>query len=188
MPPTVVRENVLIGVAAVFTAPEETPYPDDDETTWDAPWTPIGATEEGVSFVFTQNTNDIRIEEQSTPVLVPVDATDLQVQTALSEDTLETMKLAYGGGTIATVAAGAGTIGKKTLTLSSSLTRLALGLEGINPDGFYRRIKVPSILAVANVTSVYRRAANARRYGTSFRAVCPPEDVDIFDKTANALP
>lgn len=183
---TVVTTNVLVGLAQVYTAPSATAFPDDDDATWASPWTHIGATEEGVTFVFTQNTNDIRIEEQSTPVLVPVDTSDIQVQAALSEDTLETMKLAYGGGTIATVAPGVGQIGKKTLTLASSLTRLTLGLEGINPAGFYRRIQVPAILSVANVTSVYRRAANARRYGVSFRAVCPPEDIDIIDKTAVA--
>lgn len=191
MPPTVDTTKVLVGVASMFTAPANTAPPADTVaygTDWTTPWTPVGATEEGVSFLVGSDTNDIRIEEQSTPVAVLVTARNIRIQASLSEDTLETMLLAYGGGSVTTQAAATGTIGKKTLTLSEQLNALAVGFDGKNSFGFFRRIYIPSVLSVADVTTAYRRAANNRAYNVEFRATCAVSAISIVDKTAAALP
>lgn len=192
--------QVFVGEARLFTAPFGTAYPADDVPAnqgvngviadWTAPagWLAAGATQEGVTLGVVQNTNDIPIEEQSTPALVTVSSTEISVATVLSEDVLETLKLAYGGGTITTTAAATGIIGKKQLVLAEGISKLALGLDGFNKYGFFRRVKIPSVLPVANVQTAYRRAADARRYAVTFRAICKPSDITIYDKTAASLP
>lgn len=183
--------NVLVGRAYTFTAPEGTAAPADDTPAtqfadWTSPWTSIGATQEGVTWGVVQNSNDIPIEEQSTPARITINTTDISIATVLSEDTLETMKLAFGGGTITTTAPGVGQIGKKVLVLGDTVTTFALGFDAINADDFYRRVVIPKVVSIANVQTAYRRAADARRYAVTFRAICAPSDVSITEKTADA--
>lgn len=189
--PTPTTANVLVGAATLYTAPAGTSQPADtlaDGATWLTPWVYAGATEEGVSLLVSTDTNDIRIEEQSTPVMVLVNAKNVRIQAALSEDTIDNMKLAYGGGSIATQAAASAVIGKKTLTLVDTLDQLAVGFEGVSPQGFFRRVYIPQVLSVADVTTAYRRAANNRAYQLELRAICPSSSIKIVDKTAAALP
>jgi hypothetical protein len=183
------RTNVLVGISNLYTAPEGTPFPADTVafgTAWTAPWAHVGATEEGVNLVAETDTEDIRIEEQATPVIVGASEKNVGFETVLSEDTLETIKLVMGGGSIVTQAAGVGTIGKSTLTLTDDIERLAVGLEGKNKQGFFRRIFVPSAVAIADVEAQYRRAEDARRYGVELRAICALSEITIVSKTANA--
>lgn len=182
--------RVIVGAATLYTAPKDTAMPVDtlaEGADWPAPWVHVGGSEEGVSFAVGTDTGDIRIEEQATPVLVVVAAKNVRVLVTLSEDTVENMKLAYGGGTIVTTAAAAGQPGKKTLTLANSLDQLAVGFEGLNSFGFWRRVYIPSVLSVADVTTAYRRAANNRSYNVELRAVCDPSAIKIVEKTAAAI-
>lgn len=182
--------NVLTGQATLYTAPVGTAYPADtvaEGVAWSSPWVHVGATEEGVSLAVGSDTVDIRIEEQSIPVDVLMNTRNIRVLCALSEDTVENMKLAYGGGTIASTAAAVGQPGKKTLTLSDTLDKLACGFEGVSPQGFWRRVRIPKIVSIADVTSAYRRAANNRAYAVELRAICAPSEIQIVDKTAAAV-
>jgi hypothetical protein len=194
----IVAANVIVGRAVMFTAPVGTAYPTDDLPSatqgtvladWASPWVNVGATQEGVTLGVVQNANDIPIEEQSTPAVVTITSSDISVATVLSEDILETLKLAFGGGTIVTTAAASGQIGKKVLTLADPTVAntLAVGFDGVNVHGFHRRVKIPRVLSVANVQTAYRRAADARRYAVTFRCIDPPSNVSVMDKTANAL-
>jgi hypothetical protein len=181
--------NVLVGQAALYTAPVGTIYPLDTlapGVPWLTPWVHVGATEEGVGFAVGSDTADIRIEEQATPVMVVMNSRNIRVIVSLSEDTVETMKLAYGGGTIVTQAAGVGVIGKKTLTLSDELETLAAGFEGRSPAGLFRRVIIPRIISVADVTTTYRRATNNRAYSIELRAICAASEIRVCDQTAVA--
>lgn len=194
--PTYDRKRVMVGQVQVRLAPysETTPavLPADTVVlggTWPVspqPWTPIGATSEGASLVFRRSTQSLSIEEQPNPVLVETSEIEFRVEAMLAEDTLETMRVAFGGGTITTQAAGVGTIGKKTLALSNDLDRFALGLEGKNSFGFWRRMLVPEIVSVADIEVTNRRAAGLRLYKVSFWALSPIEEVTIKDMTAAA--
>jgi hypothetical protein len=178
---------VLVGNATLYTAPVGTAYPVDTIAAgveWATPWVHSGGTEEGLSFAVGSDTADIRIEEQSTPVLVTMNTRNIRVLLALAEDTVKTMKLAFGGGTIVTTAPGTGVAGKETLTLSDTLDILACGFEGRSPAGLWRRVQIPKIISVADVTTVYRRAANNRSYAVELRAICAASDVKIVDQTA----
>jgi hypothetical protein len=191
--PSYTAANVLTGSAKMYTQvydadlPPETP--DDDlelGELWDTPWKPIGATENGVMFGFKRATDDITIDEQITPVDKRTKDLNFTIEVELSEDTIETMMLAYGGGEITTVAAGAGTPGTKTLVISSDLTYFAFGFEGINPFGLPRRVIVPISVSTANAKTRYQRAKKQRTYATSFESLVAPELVVIREITAEA--
>lgn len=192
------RTEVRVGMAQCYLAPyvptSPAVLPADTVAlggTWPvAPqvWTPIGATEEGVKFIFQRQTNDIRVEEQTTPVSVETTEINVNIQAVFAEDKFEAIRYACGGGAIVTVAAGVGVIGKKTLTLSTDLEHYALGLEVKNKFGFFRRMLIPDIVSIADVTAEYRRATTKRMYAANFRTLVKPEDIVWFEKTADALP
>ena len=182
--------NVMVGVGTGYTAPVGTVNPLDTlamGAPWLTPWVQWGATEEGLSFAVGSDTADIRIEEQAPPVLIVMNARNIRIITSLSEDTVENMKLAFGGGIITTQAAGVGTIGKKTLTLSDELEVLKAGFEGRNPFGHWRRVIIPRISSIADVTTAYRRASNNRAYSIELRALCAASEITITDMTAPAV-
>lgn len=196
--PTYDRTEVRVGLAAVYIAAYNptTPaiLPADTVAlggAWPAspvPWVPIGATEEGVKFTFQRSTNDIRVEEQTTPVGVETTEINTNVECVFAEDKFEAIRLACGGGVITTVAAATGVIGKKTLVLSTDLEHFALGLECKNKQGFFRRMLIPDVVSIADVTAEFRRASTKRMYSASFRTLVKPEDIVWFEKTAAALP
>lgn len=195
--PTYTRQNVLVGQARMFlqkkVALSAPALPADTVAlggAWPAAgtniWVPVGATQEGLNFRFQRSTQDVNVEEQLTPVQVNTSSLDMSLDMVLSEDTLNTMVYAYGGGSIVTTAAGVGQIGKKELTINSDLDEYAFGFETQNEFGFFRRVFVPSVVSVGQAETLYRRAQDARRYAVSLRVICAPEEVDIVEKTADA--
>jgi hypothetical protein len=188
------RKNVLVGLAAMYFQPYNPDVPaqlppDTDPlwTVWDAPWTPIGATTEGLTFGFQRETNNIMIEEQVTPVDVQTTSVNFSMQVTLSEDTLETMILAYGGGEVQATPASTGIPGTKELTIASDLSYFSFGFEGKNNKGFWRRVLVPVVVSVAEAQTIYRRAESQRTYGVTLTSLVAPEEVTIREMTAVAL-
>jgi hypothetical protein len=155
---------------------------------WPVGWVAVGATEDGVTENFQRSTQSIMIEEQPTPVATETENIDFNYEVTLSQDTLDTWKLAAGGGTIVVVPPASGVPGYRTLTLSTDLDKLCLGLEGKNPYGMPTRVRVPLIASVGNISKKYRRAADARRYACKFNVLCAPEEVEIQEIYAAALP
>ena len=183
--PRYTRKNVIRGQAQIWTRPQ-----DDDATLpantmplggdWSVAepdgnplWTSIGASESGATMRFSRSTNDITIEEQLNPVDIATTGVDPRIEVTLSEDTLETMKLAYGGGTITTVAPTATVPGYKELVIAEDIEHLTLGLEGMNTKTEWRRVLWLDVLSVADVETSYRRAETQRLYAVSFRLVSP---------------
>lgn len=193
--PEYVRQEVLVGQARMFlqklTATSVPALPDeavalngDWPTDPDNTWVPVGATEEGLNFRFTRDTEDITIEEQTTPVFVVTTGTDMSADVVLSQDTVETMLIAYGGGEIVVTAPGVAIHGKSVLTVGDEMDSYALGFEAANSFDFPRRVLIPEVLSVGQAETMYRRAANARRYSTSFRVISSPSEVEIVEITA----
>lgn len=190
-PQTTVKD-VITGIAAVYiqdyssssppTLPDENSHSLNDA--WSSPWTPLGASESGATLRFTRETNDISIEEQVNPVDVKTQTLDPRLEITLSEDTLETMRIAYGGGTVTTTSSGAGQIGKKQLSISQTLQAFAVGLEGENSNGFFRHVLFQKVVSIAEVETSYSRAETQRLYACSFRLISPVDDAIIKDKTA----
>lgn len=207
MIPRYVRKNVIRGMAQIWTRPQDdtatlpaNSVPLGGDWAQSAPdgnplWTPIGASESGATVRFSRSTNDISIEEQLNPVDIATTSIDPRIEVTLSEDTLETMKLAYGGGTITTVAPATGVPGYRELTIAEDIEHLTLGLEGENtktPVGSntrqWRRILWLDVLSVADVETSYRRAETQRLYAVSFRLVSPISQMQIREWNLAALP
>lgn len=163
---------------------------------WPSSWVAIGATKEGVTAEFQRTVTDIMIEEQNTPVDQKTATAHFNFTAILSEDTFETMQLAYGGGTITTTAAATGVKGKKTLVLSEELQYIAVGLEsfGAPRTGMtggevpWRRILVPKVASSAQIQTPYRRAASQRLYPVTFTSLSAISTMTIVELNASALP
>ncbi len=185
--------NVLTGMARMFLQPYDPANPpvlpqDTVELggVWDDPWTPVGATTEGLNFSFERQTQPINIEEQMTPVDERTQSLTFSAAITLAEDTLQTMRWAYGGGTINTVAAGAGTPGTSTLIIAEEMETLAFAFEGVNEHGFWRRVLIPRVKSRANVSTAYRRADSQRTYAVTLSSLVAPSEVVIKQMDAEA--
>lgn len=187
--PQIDTTKVLIGTVHLYVAPADTAMPADTVEyggAWGASWRFPGATEEGVNFAFERDTNMHYVEEQPTPVAVTVGNSQFRVETALAEATLDNLKLAFGGGTLTTQASGVGVIGKSTLALSDTLDELAVGLEGLNPAGFFRRVYIPRVVSVATVEVANRRNESKQTYNVQLQSICRMNEIQVIDKTAVA--
>lgn len=149
---------------------------------WPAPWVELGATESGLEFDFMRKTKDITIEEQQTPIQVTTTALTFKFSLELSEDSLDTMKYAYGGGTITTVAAGTGTVGTRQLLISPELTNFSFAFEGQNEYGFWRRVLVPVVVSIAQAKTMYKRADKQRTYKCEFSSLVDATQVTILEQ------
>lgn len=176
--------NVIVGQATGYTGSANTDVLPANSVAlgglWGGTWVYFGATDSGVAWNVTQNTVDIRIEEQPNPAGVEVDTLDVVVAVTLAEDTIENMKIAYGGAL--TVNAGA-TPPNKTLVLNTNVNNYAVGFEGLNSYGKVRRVYVPNVVSVSQAQTAYRRAADKRMYAVTFRAICAPSSIQIVDVT-----
>lgn len=197
--PRYTRKNVIRGMAQIWTRPQDDTATLPSNTLalggdWAAPatgnvaWTSIGASESGATVRFSRSTSDINIEEQLNPVDIATTSVDPRIEVTLSEDTLEVMKLAYGGGTITTVAPASGVPGYRELTISEDIDHLTLGLEGMNTKTQWRRVLWLDVLSVADVETSYRRAETQRLYAVSFRLVSPISSVITREWNLAALP
>lgn len=187
MPVLFDKSKVAVGVATLYLAEADTPLPANTtgyETQWEDPWTPGGGTSEGVSLSVEPDTTEINIEESATAALTLVNTLNITVESDLAEDTLETMKFAYGGGgTLTTTAATTSEPGIKELTLSAELGVLAVGLEMKTRGGLWRRIYIPRCNSTGTTETSYRRTENARTYPITLSSISEPEEVKIIEKT-----
>lgn len=192
--PTFTAANVLTGPAKMYTQVYNSALPPTVPAdtaalgaAWAAPWTPIGATEGGVTFSFKRSTDKITIDEQVTPVDERTKEVTFTMDVELSEDSINSMVLAYGGGGVTTIPASSGVAGVKVLQISTDLTYFSFGFEGVNAFGQPRRVMVPISVSVGSAKTVYQRSKKQRTYATSFESLVPPESVVIREITAAAL-
>lgn len=183
--------NVIVGYATLWIAPANTSAPAVSPTVGSAafatpttPWVASGFTESGVTLNVDRKTGEIRVEEQSTPVIITPDSTDVTIDITFAEDTIANMQNAYGGGTITTTAASTTVPGQTQLALADALTAVAIVFYGANPFGFQRSVYIPSLVASGKVKTEYKRVKSARLYPTTFTATCSMSAILITDLTA----
>lgn len=151
-------------------------------TTWEAAgWIGAGASDEGFKVNVDASLNDVMIEEQSTPVTTTVESRTINIEAALAEDRLETMKLAWNGGTITAVA---GPPAKDTMSLQDVQNFYTVCLEMRNYLGFARRIYIPKVTVNGSGDTEFRRAADKRMFPVRFSSNCPPSSILITDMKA----
>lgn len=185
--------NVVVGNAYGFICPwlqpTVTPLIADDEAffdpaLWISPWTTIGATHEGFKVNVDVSTTTVNIEEQSLPVAEQVESKGFHIEAALAEDTLESMRLSWGGSAITVTAAGVGQPGKRTMSLSDDLNYYTFALEMRNHYGFARRIYVPKVSVSGSGDTAFRRAADKRTYPLRITSLCKPSEIQVVEFTS----
>jgi len=198
MPVLFSKDKVAVGVATLYIAPADTEMPPLSHTyeeVWPEPWTPGGGTSEGVSLSVEPDTSEITIEESPTAALILGNTLNITVESDLAEDTMETMKVAYGaGGTLSVHAPTALLPGYKELTLSADLGIVAVGLEmkvrrsASDPGAgtFWRRYYIPRATSAGTTETSYRRTENARTYPISLTSISEPHEVRVIEMTAPA--
>lgn len=181
--------NVLVGSANMYigtptsTNPPDTLAFNDD---WGTDWMHPGYSEDGLQLSVGRKDKEHMVDELSIPAVITIDSTSFEVAFGFAEATLENLRYSSGGGEITEVAAGTGTIGKKTLKLSETLEVMKLGFEGLNPNGFYRRVIIPRVVSAGTMKTDWSRTSNMQIYKAEFKAICAIGDIEIYDKTAEA--
>lgn len=189
--------NVVVGHAVLWlspwtlagpnaTLPADT-VPIFTPASWPDPWRSVGATNEGFKVNVETSTTVVTIEEQTTPTAERIEGKNMNIEAALAEDTLETIKTSWGGGTIVTAAAASGVPGTKKMSLTDDLTFYVAALETRNQYGLARRIFIPKVSASGSGETSFRRSADKRMYPLRITAVCPPSQIQIVDIVAAAL-
>ena len=191
LPPAYTSSQVLFGNGYLWTAPFATALPADidlgDLTKW-VGWTYVGGTDQGVQIQFSPNMNEINIEETPIPIASLVQTATFQISASLSEESLNNINLAYGGGgSIATQAQATGVPGKKTLTLSSNFATLACAILAKNDLGFPRVFYVPKIMSAGQVQTNFRRAADKRMYPITLNSLTDLANCQVIDIISAAL-
>jgi hypothetical protein len=170
-PWTVVPKVQVANTVAVFTT-----------TAWEsAAWVGAGATDEGFKVHVETSLTDVMVEEQATPVAETVESKLITIEAALAEDTLETMRLAWNGNTIATVA---GPPANRTMALQDQVNFWTVCLEMKNLLGFARRIYIPKATINGSGDTAFRRAADKRLFPVRVSSICPTSAIVITDMQA----
>lgn len=115
-----------------------------------APYVDVGYTEDGVTFNYTSDITDIRVEEETFPVGAVIASENMEIVCNLAESSLANINKAMPGavlsGNILTLGAGA-------------MKEMSIKLTGLTPDGDYiRTYEFPRVVAVGPVSMSMRRA------------------------------
>lgn len=184
-------QNVVVGLAVgYFAEVGATPPANSVEFAgdWGVDWEQAGGTEEGWRLGSDTSTTPHSIEEQANPVIVTLDARTLNISAALAEDTLDSMRLAFGGGTIVITPGVAPAPHIHTFTLSEGIDEFAVGLDMQTVGGATRRIVIPRASGSGSVDVAFRRAAGKRLWPVQFSALCKPSEIIIKDIVPNPVP
>lgn len=149
-------------------------------------WMTGGGSEQGWSVAGNTQTQDITIEEQSTPVGTTITGRTFNITGNLSEDVMRSWQLGFNG-TLAQIAQGVGQPAVSVLTLSDKVQHYSVALEMANRFGLARRIYIPDAVCLESPTVAFRRAAAQRLIGANFRSVCAIGDIQVRECTAPAL-
>lgn len=174
-------QNVVVGAAMGYFAPVGEPAPADTVkfgTPWGGEWVNPGGTEDGYRLTGDSSTQAHSIEEQPNPVLNTLETRSLGIAASLAEDTLDSLRLAFAGGTITVAGTG---LAVKTFALATDVEEFAVGLDMATVGGITRRIIIPRASGAGSVDVAFRRSASKRLWPIQFTALCPPEDIVIKD-------
>lgn len=181
-------QNVVVGLAVGYFAEVGATLPANSVEfagDWGLDWEQAGGTEEGWRLGGDTSTTPHNIEEQPNPVLVTLDQRGLNISASLAEDTLDSMRLAFGGGTITVTPGVAPAPTIREFKLSEGIDEFAVGLDMKTIGGATRRIIVPRASGSGSVDVAFRRAAGKRLWPVQFSALCKPSEIIIRDIVPN---
>lgn len=181
-------QNVVVGLAVGYFAEVGAVLPENTvgfAGDWGTEWEQAGGTEEGWRLGGDTSTTPHTIEEQANPVLVTLDSRSFNISAALAEDTLESIRLSFGGGTITVTPGTAPAPTIREFTLSDGIDEFAVGLDMQTVGGATRRIIVPRASGSGSVDVAFRRAAGKRLWPVQFSALSKPSEIIIRDIVPN---
>lgn len=117
----VVQSRDIVVFDAPYSASNAMPANSAAGTAWGAPYRDVGYTEGGVGFAIGTSYEDVNVDQEIDPIGVIASGRDIRIRASLAEFTLANLQAAVGQGTLATVAAGAGTRGNTDLALSNTI-------------------------------------------------------------------
>lgn len=150
-------------------------------------WVPCGATDQGWQFGTNKSTQDITIEEQSTPVFRTITSQSVTLNGGLSEEITSNLALAYNG-IATTVAATSTTPGYDEVNLTDDVLTYAVGMVAARRDGKPRIIYAPLYTQLSNVQTDFRRASAKHIYPVSFGTICKPSQIRVITMTTPKTP
>lgn len=146
-------------------------------------WTAVGATDQGWKFGTNKNTQDISIEEQSTPVGQSITSQNVAIEGALSEDISRTLALAWNAYVTATAPA-TGVPGYDSIALTDDILYYAVCLISANNKGYPKWTYAPKTSSLSNASTDFRRAAGKHMYPVTFTTLCKPSEIVTLNFTA----
>lgn len=166
--------EILTGPIEIYRAPVGTPFEDLDtlEGAFDPAWKKIGTsgslnyTRDGVSITHNLKSEDFRADGDLGVRKTFFTEQDQMVKVTIADVSPEQYSLALNGNTIATVAAGLGTVGTKEIGLSvdtSEPQQYALMIRGISSliPNAYGQYQIPVAVQVGEPEVVYKRGTPA---------------------------
>ncbi|MEO0589116.1 MAG: hypothetical protein AAFZ11_01000 [Pseudomonadota bacterium] len=167
-------EEIVAGPLSVYIAPVGTTFPTMDAAP-SGDWALLGTngdasySEEGVEVMHDASFNKVRTAGAAGSVKALLDTEDFMLRLTLVDITLEEYARALNDNTVATTAAGSGTMGFKRAGLSRNAgkhaaSEFALVARGISPEVETLPLQycVPRVFNSANAQPVFRRGQPAR--------------------------
>lgn len=169
------QDVIVAGTGAVYVAPDGTVLPSDLVTPLPAAWEDVGyVSEDGVTFTFSREQEEVNAWQVSTPVRVLVTNEPISIAFELIQFDQTTVMLAFRGGDVAGVAApftytppDAGAVDVRALTIDAV-------------DGSYTfRYSFPRVQVSEDVESALVRS-DAVRLPLTFNVLAAPEKWQII--------
>lgn len=179
--------EVLVGPGTLYTAPLGEAFPANPTTAPAGNWVEIGYSEDGWTVEADKTLEDVLVAEEVDPIATYKTAQSIRLTGQMAQASLENLKLAFGGGSIAvdTPAAGYDTYSPPA---SDSFDELAVLFRTNAPgtSGWKRDWQFPRAVAAGAVAAQFTKAPTKANVAMEFR-VLKPSSGDIFnviDQTA----
>jgi hypothetical protein len=163
--------NLALGPGSLYAAVLGTPEPVDLTTPWatvSAQWIPLGYTDEGSTFNYSVDSENVEVAEELDPVAVALTSRELSLSFALAEITAANLKLALNGGSIV---AGTGIVTFEPPDLGEEV-RMMLGWES---EDHTERWVYRKCLQVGGIEMSRAKGAAKATIGAEFRLERPAD-------------
>jgi hypothetical protein len=162
--------KVMVGSVAFYVAPTGTTLPNLDGSypiVWPAGWVKNGYTDAGVDVSYSPSVKEIKVDEETAPVMYVLDGEKCEVSMTVAEATLAHLHQAISASSISSPASPADATHGKFTTLkfgSGVLSEVMIGFEGYAPADTAGGTLLPAVgigfraMAQGNVKLTYKRA------------------------------
>jgi len=170
--------KIMVGSVALYVAPAGTSLPPMDGTypigTWPDGWVGVGYTDSGVELSYSPSIKEIKVDEETAPVLFVLDGEKAEISVTIAQATLDKLNTAISASIYASHAA---TMSKGKYTElkvgSGALTEVMIGFEGYAPPDDPTGDLLPAVavgyraMASGNVKLAFKRS-DKQMFQTTF--------------------